>query len=383
MNQTDPVSFLLDAKCDNKGGSELAKAFQRATSSLTAPTVPVSTDAPVSFRELVRRESNPDTIESDTQAAERKHVWSQAQKLRKKKCHIIPWQGKTKESLWSVIQRDALFKGFSGKLNECHCCFVYSADLERDNWAKSPGMDRDCPVMEVLAADGFKESDFILLFDGCSRESRSVIEKHFPTASTFPIMYSNRVRRGGSRARKVFAAAEMVELMYLKTLASRVKVSVTERTDDYQPPWMKRSSKQRKSAATTHDLSMVGVEAVSRRPRIPLSEKQKIWPDSDSPPQWQSDSVPLFWHESKCENLWTVLLNLLNIYCVVDFSPGSGCLGETCLANNVNYIAVTRASACIHVLVCPRASALNEIFKHCPESSVAWLQDRVRHTARG
>ena len=85
-------------------------------------------------------------------------------------------------------------------------------------------MDRDCPVMEVLAADGFKESDFILLFDGCNRESRSVIEKHFPTASTFPIMYSNRVRRGGSRARKVFAAAEMVELMYLKTRASRVNV---------------------------------------------------------------------------------------------------------------------------------------------------------------
>ena len=111
-----------------------------------------------------------------------------------------------------------------------------------------------------------------------------------------------------------------------------------ERSDQYAIP-----TNDKKEVATTHDLSMVGLPSLDRRPKIAIPEKAKIWSDLDEPPKYRMESVPIFWAESKPWDCWDTMLACLEAGAVLDFTPGSGLLASVCMAAAIPYTGVTRS----------------------------------------
>lgn len=338
VQEKDPVAKLLDGA----KGDKLAKAMRPAVAGLVSGALQSEGGAPpVSIRELVRRESNPDGAHDDAEAAERKSVWAQAQQKRKKTAQLALWSGKTPESLRQLVDK-TLFKTHEGKLNEAHRLFILSGDLLDDakgSWAKPPGIQPASadPIMKFVETYPWKEHDILLFFDGCQKDTRAYFQEKLDEKNLleFLLIYSKRLRQG--RQRKVFCAAQKVETAWMKIFVSKTKMCVKTRDDDYQPPMPKGEK------CTTHDLTMIGLPPCSGRPTISQAEKKRIWEDVDEPPKHRSPSVPICWAECKPVQLWETLLACLDVDCVLDLSPGSGCAAAAAMAGGVAYAGVTRA----------------------------------------
>ena len=315
----DPVSTLTEASDKNP----LGKAFRAAVSTMVATAFTTdSGDAPMSFRELARKMSDPEQPD-ESQKVQRQKVWGQAQQLRKKNTQLALWKGGTAESLKGLVEK-SLWKQCQGKLNDSHRVIFFSSDLwdeGKGSWQRPPALQHDSAsqIMKFITDYTWKEHDMIVLFDGGCQENRDYIRMNIneKNLNEFVLLYSRRSRM--ARSRKVFCASQRLEHGMIKTFVPRVRITVKERSDQYAIP-----TNDKKEVATTHDLSMVGLPSLDRRPKIAIPEKAKIWSDLDEPPKYRMESVPIFWAESKPWDCWDTMLACLEAGAVLDFTPGSG-----------------------------------------------------------
>ena len=100
---------------------------------------------------------------------------------------------------------------------------------------------------------------------------------------------------------------------------------------------------------TSHFRSMSGVKLTSRMslPKISAEDKKRIFvvnPDV-LPKKWRdavSSGEPLFWQETKSKELWVQMIGDLQVTCVVDATPGSGCLAVACMEKGIPYFGMCR-----------------------------------------
>ncbi|CAE7639042.1 unnamed protein product [Symbiodinium necroappetens] len=338
----DPLYHLMEGSASD--AKHLGKAFRASVSTMVASAfASESGDAPVSFRELARKLSDPEQPD-EAQKVQRQKVWQQAQQLRKKTVQLALWKG-TVDSLKTLVDK-SVFKQCQGKLNETHRVIFFSADLldeAKGTWQRPVSIAKDSadPIMKFLEDFTWKEHDILVLFDGGNQANRdylraSVGAKGQKNLNEFVLLYSRRSRM--SRSRKVFCASQRMETGIIKTFVPRIRVNVKERTDMYAIP-----TPDKKEVATTHDLSMVGLPPLERRPKISVTEKAKIWSDIDEPPKYRLESVPIYWAESKPWDCWDTLLACLDAGAVLDLTPGSGLLASVCMAAGISYTGITRS----------------------------------------
>ncbi|CAE7521076.1 unnamed protein product [Symbiodinium necroappetens] len=334
----DPVGALMEAS----DKQPLGKAFRAAVSTMVATAfTSESADAPMSFRELARKMSDPEQPD-ESQKVQRQKVWTQAQQLRKKSTQLALWKGTT-DSLKSLVEK-SLFKQCQGKLNETHRVVFFSADLldeAKGTWQRPVAVSKESadPIMKFLEDYTWKEHDILVLFDGGCQSNRDLLRtsvKNQKNLNEFVLLYSRRSRM--SRSRKVFCASQRVETGLIKTFVPRVRVNVKERVDQYAIPMQ-----DKKEVATTHDLSMVGLPPPDRRPKISIAEKAKTWTELDEPPKYRLESVPIYWAESKPWDCWDTLLACLDAAAVLDLTPGSGLLASVCMAAGITYTGITKS----------------------------------------
>ena len=347
VSESDPAKCLLE---NTESKNELAKIFRSMVAGLCAGTVSIgSADPPVSIRQLARQHSNPEEPKHETTVSEeeRKETWASAQAVRKKRCQLILWTGKSPESLRTLLDK-CQASAFEGKINESHRLWVFSSDLAleaKGSWQRTPALvpDSVTAVFQCLEKYPMKEHDIVLCFDGCAPDNKSVLRQGLGDSAKlneFVLLYSSRPRE--ARHRKIFCAAAKVEVAVMKLHVPKVRFAVKTRTDDYMPPTVSASgSKKNAKKLTTHDLTMVGLPAVSGRPLMPSMEKAKAF-DCDEPPKFRGSACPVFWAESKSAEVWETLLEVLNIGSVIDLTAGSGCLASVCLSSDIAYVGVTR-----------------------------------------
>ena len=347
LKEVDPAKALMESQ-DSK--NELAKCFKSSVMGLMSGMNPVSSGAPpVSLRALVRRVSNPDE-EDSRKEQERQKIWSQAQALRKKKAQLALWSAKTSDSLRSLLDKMTGVGQFDkGAINQCHRLWVISADLAHEakgSWNRAPALKEETlqSVFECLKKFPMKEFDMLVAFDGCVPDNRATLRGGMDEEGKlleFIILFNNRPRQ--ARQRKIFCGSAKLEVGTMKLWTPRVRISVTERSDEYVAPSTEASSKTSKKAKkqTTHDLNCVGVPPATKRPLINGADKSKIF-ECDEPDGFRGSACPLFWAETKPVSYWQTLLASLQVGQVMDLTPGSGALAEACLLDDVPYAGVVR-----------------------------------------
>ena len=306
----------------------LAKALADDSTISTSSAGP----PPLSLRELVRRSSDPAEPSAELRDSERKNCWREAQNARKRFVKLGQWDGRASTGLATLLSKSHM-KDFEGVLNDKHRLFVFSADMwaeQTEAWSKPPVLEEQKvePVFDFLKQQA-KETDIVLVCDGCCRQNRAVTEKFLGERVPgggglydFVVMYDRSKADKLSRSRKVFCASSS-ETCYLRLAVARTKLQVKDRGDEYQLG----------SGGTTADLSMVGVPLALPSARILLSEKSKVFGSPmDAPTSWKSSAVPLFWRENKGPQYWQTVMSTLDIGGVVDITPGSGCLASCCLS---------------------------------------------------
>ena len=157
-----------------------------------------------------------------------------------------------------------------------------------------------------------------------------------------------------SRTRKIPCGAKKVETFALKFPVPRTRVKAVEKQS-----WAACGEK------TTFQGTYTGVQfrLTAELPLLSMADKKKMFrkaggADLEDPPEdWQErygQDVPLFWAESKPAGFWTALLADFQIQCVLDMTPGSGCLLESCLASGVMYhgLCLGLRKLLLHVKTC-------------------------------
>ncbi len=304
-----------------------------------------------SLRELVRHNSAPE----DREAAEteRTDVWRRAQAQRKKLVTLgLVKDAKNKNSYAEVFRRATASRSFRGEANEQHRAFVLSADLLAQSGTE-PWLQASVPADDVVTAavefitaqrDTF---DVALAFDGTMRRVRRQLEDQFlamPGAAEFAIVYDRAPN--SIFQRRNFMSHRNIEMGYVKMPISRTKVAVKDRADGFG------ASGETSSTFTSYS----GVKGIPRTALAMISpaDKEKIFAERTGPVprRWvsRSSGVPLFWLETKSQEFWAQLCEELSIKCIVDLSPGSGLLAQSCMAAGVQYFGVCATSQHLHWL---------------------------------
>lgn len=223
--------------------------------------------------------------------------------------------------------------------------FVVSFDLlhqgGQEPWVESatPSEDLTRVLLEFVLSnrDAF---DVNLAFDGTVRKSRRAIEESFMGCSgvaEFMVVYD--AAPSATFLRKNFMSQRNVEVGHVRMPIGRSKVSVKTRAEGFG------ASGETSSTYTSYS----GVKAIPRThlSKITVADKAKIFPDETNPPpkRWsssvsESPGVPLFWLETKSVAFWGQLLDDLSVKCVVDASPGSGLLAQTCMSKGIHYFGM-------------------------------------------
>ena len=299
-----------------------------------------------SLRELVRHNSAPE----DREAAEteRTDVWKRAQAQRKKLITLgLVKDAKCKDSYAEVFKKAQPARAFKGEPNASQRLFVMSADLMMQS-GKEPWVNASQPPDDVFEAvlefitshrDTF---DVSLGFDGMMRKPRRSLEDHFsplPGSAEFAVVYDKAPN--ACFLRKNFMSHKNVEMGYVKMPMSRTRVAVKDRADGFN------ASGEQSSACTSYS----GVKAIPRTSLAMISpeDKAKIFTSKPDPvpKRWatRGNGVPLCWLETKSLEFWTQLCAELNIKCVVDVSPGSGILAQSCMAQGIAYFGICSSHA--------------------------------------
>ena len=64
---------------------------------------------------------------------------------------------------------------------------------------------------------------------------------------------------------------------------------------------------------------------------------------AQAPAKWPSASVPMYWNESKSEDFWSTIIELLDIGQIVDASPGCGTLAGAAMDADIPYLGIVRS----------------------------------------
>ena len=326
-----------------------------------------------SLRELVRKNSAPE----DREAAEteRADVWKRAQVQRKKLVSLtLVKDPSKKDSYFECFKKCSAVRGFKGEVNVAQRAFVVSADLMNQQ-GKEPWLHASPPddalftaAMEFVTShrDTF---DVSLGFDGLMRLPRRKLEDTFsvlPGSAEFAIVYDKAPN--SCFLRKNFMSHRNVEMGYVKMPVSRTRVTVKDRAEGFG------ASGEMSSSYTSYS----GVKAIPRTSlaMIRPEDKAKIFTDpTDSlPERWVSRGcgVPLMWMETKSQEFFTTLCDEFHIKCVVDVSPGSGILAQSCMAQGIPYLGMCSSQAHLQWLsnVLDRAS-----LKYITESGTFLYQE--------
>ena len=139
--------------------------------------------------------------------------------------------------------------------------------------------------------------------------------------------------------RKILFGSDNCEVGYVCMPQSRTRCEVKSREDIFNGS----------GETSSHFRSLSGVAMAPRMtlPRISQEDKAKIFPDTPQvlPKKW-SDAVtagqPLYWQETKSQEFWGHVLEMINAKCVVDVSPGSGSLALACMEKGLHYFGICR-----------------------------------------
>ena len=319
--------------------NEMMRAIQMAESVVS--TSGAGNGPPkASLRELVRSNSAPEDREAAE--AERADVWKRAQAQRKKLVTLgLVKNPKDKASYMEVFKKSAAARGFKGEANSSHRAFTCSADLMHQ-CGKEPWIHGSPPNEEVLSAalefitcqsDTF---DVALAFDGTMRGPRRTMEDLFgtmPASAEFVVVYDKAPNAAFQQ--RNFMSQRNVETGFVRM--PRTCVAVKERGDTCN------ASGETSSTYTSYS----GVTAIPRTHLAMISseDKLKIFPEKPDPlpKHWAASrrsGVPLHWLETKSVEFWGQMGDDLNIKCVVDTSPGSGLLAESCMARGIPYFGI-------------------------------------------
>jgi hypothetical protein len=300
-----------------------------------------------SLRELVRQHS--DGADPKAAEAERADVWKRAQAQRKKLISL----GVVKDSTKAVGFQECLKKKggdaskFVGKLGEEHRMFVASADLVSqsgaDPWIKPSIPDaKDFDAMLTFLSGSRGVGDITCGFDGCIRSTRRTLEDNlFNTIGNYSevvVVYTNSWN--DSFKKKIFLGSDNIEVGFVSMPTSRTRCEVKVREGQFTGS----------GETSSHFRSLSGAKMPARMslPRISHDDKVKIFPEGCPqalPKKWTdvvTSGQPLFWQETKPQELWSQLLSELNVKCVVDLTPGAGALAIACMDIGIIYFGMCR-----------------------------------------
>ena len=261
----------------------------------------------------------------------------------------------TQQSIATAVARVSKIHGFQGSLNSKHRLFIMSADL----LAEAPDAPwRDEAKVEQATIEGAlsylkgvtNETDFVLAFDGRSRKVRRMIEDDLGSGGVslgeiWLVYKAGPGRRCGDGAsRRMFMASQNKEVGFLKMTGTDCAKVITK----------ERKSFSAAGEASTHysTFTNVPLHPIDGASKISMADKKTIKLFSGQgqdnapmkPPKWQHSAVPLFWCETKSEELWQELLQAHNAGAVVDVTPGSGVLAAACLALGIEYLGIATCS---------------------------------------
>lgn len=299
------------------------------------------------LRSLIQRLSNPDDQDPDHAAAkeERESVWRQAVAVRKRFATLsVASTTDSMEAFRTAFNSSGSVHKFNGILNESHRLFVASADLIQDHGSEpwqhmcDPPQNTWLNMMQFLnSRDGAR--DFVLAFDGRSRESRRAAEDNIKRAhggtSELWILYMDCLKRAG-RSRSTALSAENREVGILGLPCSRTKLKIEKRNE-------LNICGEISTFFTTY--SGVGFRRTLELPLLSADAKSGIlsnWSENREvlPATWMDKhgkQEPLFWQESKPISYWLCMLADFRIKAVFDLTAGSGALAEACMHSGVIY----------------------------------------------
>jgi hypothetical protein len=313
------VHALVEDTAKDAGLGELGARLRELSRAL-ATTRAIATTAdqagpPASLRTLARRRSGQNDEEVQKDEEERKAVWQKTQALRRRSVTLDCVRTNTVEGWQAAWRKCGAVRNFTGQLKETHRAFLLSADLitevKDQPWSHithSGGQLK--PMLEfLLTMEG--PTDFLLLFDGRSREARRAIEgatEKRPHGCEAWIVFAgktNRVREDSAmRSRKVLFGSKNMEMGLVFAPAPRTRLKCKERTTFAAC-----------GESSTHEATYTGVafRPLHALPRISPEDKVKVFPELANaeivPANWDDASgIPLFWQESKDVEFWKTSL---------------------------------------------------------------------------
>lgn len=344
----NPIQALQqqDAAVLGSFGKDLADVLR---SLHTAGSV-VSTDSDnlpkASLRELVRRAS--DGGDDDGAAvAERNEIWRKAVAHRKKLVALALVASPRTEKAFQDAEKkcSAVLAAANSKLSGDKssgdtAVYIFSGDLHvNDHSGKTPWLVAGEPDEKIVKESmkyivGQKgQAVAMLAFDGCQRKVRRLLDAEFASVANFAEVFIVYKKAWNAWIKKKhFFTSETTECAFVRTTLARNKVAVKT-----------RSTYNGAGESSTHYTSYTGVDLPPRMslPRISGEDKLKIFSEAPDalPARWcdsVSAGVPLFWGETKSQNLWKQLLMDVDAKSVVDTTPSTA-LAMACMDLGIAY----------------------------------------------
>ena len=279
---------------------------------------------------------------------ERVAAWSKAQAMRRQyaTCDYSTSARMNVDALedWWQKQTDAV--AFEGAAGREHRVFVLSAErmLQLVESTNRPWQD-PAPLSPVLewAVDWMLQrrgpGDTIILFDGCSRQVRHMMEKKMRKArhaTDLWIVYEPRLVPGGRRT--VFGSKNR-ETAFVSFPASRNHLVVKDRVAG--------RGRTNEWETDTFASSFCGVLPMCwwQLPTIACGDKKTLLGGRD--PKLPDGKVydasrgcPLCWQEVKSKEFWMGILSATQASYVVDLAPGGGVTARACLALGIPWVGL-------------------------------------------
>jgi hypothetical protein len=262
----------------------------------TVTTVQGSAPA-MGLRQLARIRSNPEDTNETAKVAERESVWKQAVSQRKRFATLSVLKARSNDGLTAAFRLCGAVQSFKGVPNEAHRVFVLSADLLEEKVGKawlslSTAAKSDmetCNYLKTVPGP----TDFVVVFDGRSRDSRRIVQDCLQSAPHFCelfILYAGKSVRAGRTRKTPFASATVeTGCVLLPVQASRVQLQKRE-----------HSNACRESSTWHNTYSGATFRKTSEVPLIVSEEKAAVLrrPEDEELPEGWADkrghSVPLF-----------------------------------------------------------------------------------------
>ncbi len=338
-NQAAIASKLLD---DDETSDDLIKAVRdllrkmeqcKGTVQVQAVSAP-----PPSLRTLTRISSNPTDHANEVAMQERARVWSEAQQIRKKVVSVAT--AKTKDGISRLVSK--VFNNWKPVRKENHRAFFLAADLVVENaekpWVQLSSYNKDelKNQLEFLESWPCGACDFIIMFDGRSRDARRVMDRSIckmtRAVEELWITYTGEGNlQRHERSRRVPFASSNSEAGYVLFPCARTKFSVKARN---------RFNNCGEDSTHFGSYSGVDVRPMDRLPRVRTPEEKAAILGTQTvleanPPQGvtgiQKTNLPVFWQESKDVAFFAQILEDFDVKACVDLSPGTGALAQAAM----------------------------------------------------